>query len=126
MFADSINNLDFKIPEPNKVDTGNICPSLNYNNFKIQNKDEFCSKAQRMEIVPVSNGGKELVYTSIGKLSQTNCKKIIDLYNLCIDTDYILYPKSNYKRCFDKLNSIYSCNIIKQFNNNYEKEMVIY
>ena len=35
------------------------------------------------------------------------CENIIDVYNACIDSDNVLFPNSNYMRCFDPRNSIY-------------------
>ncbi len=46
------------------------------------------------------------------------------MYNLCIETDYILYPNSKYKRCFNEKNDIYSCNIRKLVSNPYSQKMV--
>ena len=56
--------------------------------------------------------------------NQEDCNNIIDMYNLCIDTDYLLYPNSNYKRCFESDNDIYSCNIKKIVSDPYSLKMV--
>jgi len=123
-----MNNLEFKDPikeKSKKINKGNICQSLSYETYKVQNKTEFCRKAQKKETIPLEKGGQDYEYLMIKDNEQIKCGKIIDLYNLCIDTDYILYPNSDYKRCFNKLNNIYSCNIIRPFLNNYDKEMVI-
>lgn len=122
-----MNNLEFSDPIKNITKSnveGNKCPSLNYDNYKIQNKTDFCLKAQKKEIIPLQKGGHDIEYLIIKENEQIKCNKIIELYNLCIDTDYILYPNSDYGRCFNKLNSIYSCNLIKPFLSNYDKDMV--
>ena len=50
---------------------------------------------------------------------------IVDLYNLCIYYDSLLYPLSDYSRCFNKLNEIYNCKKIDIFKDNYEIDLVI-
>jgi len=119
--------LEFKDPikEKNKIkDQGNICPSLNYETYKIQDKVDFCKRAQRKDIIPLEKGGQDFEYLGIKDNEQVQCGKIIDLYNLCIETDHILYPNSDYKRCFNKSNNIYSCNLLRPYLTKYDKEMV--
>jgi len=120
------NNFEFKNPiKQNRTkNEGNICPSLNYENYKIQNKIEFCNKAQKKETIPLENGGQDFDYLMIKDNEQISCGKVVDMYNLCIDTDYILYPNSNYLRCFNKFDSIYSCNVVKTYKDQYFKDMV--
>ena len=118
--------MDFKNPlkQNKKENQGNICPSLNYGTYKIDNKIDFCRNSQKKETIPLQKGETDFQYLMIKDEEQTNCGKIIDLYNLCIDTDYLLYPNSSYNRCFKKLNSIYSCNVILPYTEKYDKEMV--
>jgi len=128
MFEKAKNEIEFKNPlDQNKTDSeSNICPSIDYESYKIQNKTEFCRDAQKKEVIPLEQGGQDYEYLMIKDNEQVKCGKIVDLYNLCIDTDYLLYPYSDYKRCFNKANDIYSCNIIRKNKNSYEKEMVYF
>jgi hypothetical protein len=75
-------------------------------------------------IIPNIDGSKDIQYIMIRHSSQKDCNDIIDMYNLCIDTDYLLYPNSNYKRCFSIGNDIYSCNEKKIEKNLYSQRMV--
>lgn len=75
-------------------------------------------------IIPNNSGGKDVEYTMIKHSSQIDCNDIVDMYNLCIDTDYLLYPESNYKRCFNRENDIFSCNEKKMERNLYNQEIV--
>ena len=36
-----------------------------------------------------------------------NCEKSVEVYNTCIDSDNVLFPNSNYMRCFDPRNALY-------------------
>ena len=38
------------------------------------------------------------------------------MYNSCIDGDNILFPHSNYRKCFSEFNSLYVCSNIKKYN----------
>ena len=45
-----------------------------------------------------------------------NCERIVDVYNTCLDSDNILYPDSNYKRCFNPRNVLYVCSEIEKLD----------
>lgn len=38
------------------------------------------------------------------------------MYNSCIDGDNILFPHSNYRKCFSEFNTLYVCSNIKRYN----------
>jgi len=38
--------------------------------------------------------------------------RVVDLYNTCIDSDNVLYPHSNYRKCFSPKNTVYVCSKI--------------
>ena len=44
------------------------------------------------------------------------------MYNACIDGDNIIFPHSNYRKCFSEFNSSYVCSNIKK-NQKYEKDV---
>lgn len=90
----------------------------------MENKKQFCTGAVKKVINPTNDGGQETVYQNIKDTDQDDCSNIVDMYNLCIDTDYILYPNSKYKRCFNVNNDIYSCNIKKLVSDKYDQKMV--
>jgi hypothetical protein len=75
-------------------------------------------------IIPNKSGGEDVEYIMVKDTNQQDCLKILDMYNLCIDTDYLLYPNSKYKRCFNVDNDIYSCNVKKLVKDPYSLKMV--
>jgi len=104
--------------------TKNICPSLSASDFKIKNKKKFCRSAVKKVTKPSEDGGEDTIYINIKDSDQEDCLKILDMYNLCIDTDNILYPNSKYQRCFNEKNDISSCNINKLVTDSFSQKMV--
>lgn len=40
------------------------------------------------------------------------------MYNTCIDSDNILFPHSNYRKCFSEFHSLYVCSYVEKYNIN--------
>ena len=38
------------------------------------------------------------------------------MYNSCIDGDNILFPHSNYRKCYSEFNTLYVCSTISKLN----------
>lgn len=100
-----------------------ICPGLNEITLKIQNADDFCMKAEKKEVIVSSNEEEEnyTVYSTIKESDKTNCKYITQMYNACIDSDNLLYPFSDYKRCFNKNNAMFFCNKLGTYTDQEKK-----
>jgi len=47
---------------------------------------------------------------------KSNCHRVVGMYNSCIDGDNILYPHSNYRKCFSEYNALYVCSYIKKYD----------
>lgn len=104
-------------PEPNCK-----CPSLDYNSYKITDKKKFCSKLEKKEKI-VNENGTEVEYSSIKEDLREECELVTEMYNTCLDSDNLLYPNSDYRKCFSVNNALYFCNRMEIYNST-EKEIV--
>jgi hypothetical protein len=69
------------------------------------------------------NRGISIEYSQIKEEEKHYCEYITQMYNTCIDADNLLFPHSDYNKCFSENNSIYFCNKIEKYNDK-EKELV--
>jgi hypothetical protein len=83
------------------------CPSLDLINYKVKNPELFCSKAEKKEIGLLSEN-----YIHIPTAKRDSCQNIIKRFNMCIDSDNLLYPYSNYRKCLTPNNRLYECNSV--------------
>ena len=83
-------------------------------NYKINNIEEFCSNAEKRENFIDPNGIK-VEYSRIKESDRENCKIVTEIYNNCIDSDNLLYPNSNYQRCFSTSNVMYLCSKLSKY-----------
>jgi hypothetical protein len=51
-----------------------------------------------------------------------SCEKTVEVYNACIDSDNLLFPNSNYMRCFNPKHALYINSEI-EFLNETEKDL---
>lgn len=86
---------------------------------------EFCITAEKKELLVDKNEGTIVQYSTIVDNQRDNCKKVGEMYNTCIDADNLIYPNSNYRKCYSKSNTIYSCNKVERYSDQ-EKEIVYY
>jgi len=87
------------------------CPSLDYINYKIKNSAEFCSdsESKMMEASDfLGDDNPTYLYSTVG--DKKTCRYLVDLYNTCIDADNLLFPNSNYQKCFYQKNAFFFCN----------------
>ena len=79
---------------------------LNNLTHKIENAYSFCDN----NIIPDKKAS--IFYVRL----REDCKQSVELYNICIDSENVLFPNSNYSRCFDTRNAIYTSSEIDYLN----------
>ena len=70
------------------------------------------------------SSGDTFVYSMIKEEDRPHCEYITEMYNACIDADNLLFPDSNYKRCFTIDNAMYFCNKVEKLSSE-ESKLVI-
>jgi hypothetical protein len=60
--------------------------------------------------------GTTYQYSSIKEKDYKECEYITGMYNACIDSDNLLFPDSNYKKCFYPQNTMYFCNKLETYS----------
>jgi hypothetical protein len=101
------------------------CPSLG-KDFKLQNIKDFCSGAEKTDTLVEENGGTSIQYTKILDKDRKTCEAVTQLYNLCIDSDNMLYPESNYQRCFSPENALYMCSKFDKYDEKDSKQVNLF
>jgi hypothetical protein len=95
--------------------------------YKIWNPKTFCLSAEMKELLAPtesSDKGTTYQYSSIRENERRECEYVAEMFNACIDADNLLFPNSNYKKCFASYNTMYFCNKLER-NSNADKELVI-
>jgi hypothetical protein len=100
----------------NKETNSFSCPSLDMTNYKITNITQFCLEAEKRESFVDKDQQLSIQYTKIREEDIKKCHIITEMFNSCIDSDNLLYPYSNYKKCFYSNNAMYLCNKVERYS----------
>lgn len=66
--------------------------------------------------IEVADKGTTYQYSSIQEKDYKECVYITGMYNACIDSDNLLFPDSNYKKCLYSKNTMYFCNKLETYS----------
>lgn len=88
-----------------------VCRTFDFITHKISSPEEFCEHAERVVYV----GENEREYTPLKNEEKPQCKKVSELYNICMDIK-TLFPNSSDKDCFHASFLTSFCTNIKEYN----------
>ena len=88
-----------------------VCQSFDFITNKIASPEEFCEHAERV----IYMGEKEREYTPLKNEEKPGCRKVSELYNICMDVK-TLFPNSSDKDCFHVSFLTSFCSNIKEYN----------